>query len=95
MMRTTSYATGAPNRLLRLSTASESSYYEMASFCPLPLWARTGRFSGRPRGDAANMAAPSSNAAKHSWAGFSLHVAIRSVNVRIFAERKATYLPTV
>jgi hypothetical protein len=32
---------------------------------------------------------------KHSWAGFSLHVAVRAANVRIFAERKATYLPTV
>jgi hypothetical protein len=26
---------------------------------------------------------------------FSLHVAVRSANERIFAERKATYLPTV
>ena len=30
------------------------------------------------------------NAVKHSWAGFLLHVAVRSANVRIFAERKAS-----
>ena len=28
-------------------------------------------------------------------AGFSLHVAVRSANERIFAERKATYMRTV
>jgi hypothetical protein len=35
------------------------------------------------------------NAVKHPWAGFSLYVAVRSANERIFAERRATYLPTV
>jgi hypothetical protein len=34
------------------------------------------------------------NAVKDLEAGFSRHVAVRSANVRIFAERKATYLPT-
>jgi arylsulfatase A-like enzyme len=28
------------------------------------------------------------------WAEFSLHVAVRSANVRVFAERKAMYMPT-
>ena len=35
------------------------------------------------------------NADKDSEARISLHVAVRSANERIFAERKATYLPTV
>ena len=39
--------------------------------------------------------APSGNAVKDLEAGFSWYVAVRSANVRIFAERKATYLPTV
>ena len=34
------------------------------------------------------------NAVKDLDAGFSLYVAVRSANERIFAERKATYLPT-
>jgi uncharacterized protein with HEPN domain len=41
------------------------------------------------------LTAPAPNAVKDSWDRFSLHVAVRSANVRIFAERKATYLPTV
>jgi hypothetical protein len=35
---------------------------------------------------------PKGNAVKDSWGRFSLHVAVRSANERIFAERKATYL---
>jgi hypothetical protein len=35
------------------------------------------------------------NAVKDLEAGFSRYVAVRSANVRIFAERRATYLPTV
>ena len=35
------------------------------------------------------------NAVKDLEAGFSRYVAVRSANERIFAERKATYLPTV
>jgi hypothetical protein len=35
------------------------------------------------------------NAVKDLEAGFSTYVAVRSANVRIFAERKATYMRTV
>ena len=35
------------------------------------------------------------NAVKNSWGRFSLYVAVRSANERIFAERKATYLRTM
>ena len=35
------------------------------------------------------------NAVKDSWGRFSLHVAVRSANERIFAERKTTYLPAL
>jgi hypothetical protein len=35
------------------------------------------------------------NAVKDGWGRFSLHVAVRSANERIFAERKVTYLATL
>jgi hypothetical protein len=37
---------------------------------------------------------PSPNAVKDPEARISLPVAVRSANERVFAERKATYLPT-
>jgi hypothetical protein len=60
---------------------------------------RTGPNADASRTDHANVqcchvAASSGNAVKDSEARISLHVAVRSANVRLFAERKTTYLPT-
>jgi hypothetical protein len=65
---------------------------------------KTGRFEvneagGNPK-DVRNLFLPISSQqctpTPHPFTGrFSLHVAVRSANERIFAERKATCLPTV
>ena len=66
----------------------------VAPFTP-PETARFGTFPPPPGWDRQRVPAGAANAAKDSEARISLHVAVRSANVRLFGERKATYLPTV